>query len=497
MNAFWRPSRVALLFALIVMIALWSVEAGKELWFSERFVVVMAEQPLPAMLELLRFENNPPFFFVFMKFWKGVVGDHEAFLRLATLIPTLVWLVLLRSLARRIAGEGVAAVTVLLASVSGLVVMQAGELRMYPWLLLWTTIALLSVQILNESQHRGAFVSFTIANILGLYTHYTFIIIFVFLTAWLFVKAPQPRRSLIVSTAISLAIFAPWFFLSLLPIVSDLSSNLGIQTLSAPRWHILQAPFRFLIEPIAQGNSFTSALSIVGYLIVGAAVFQGVLQALRGDAVRRAFLLGLPLIAGLVLTAVGIVLPKYATILLPSALIVISLGLSNPPIPWSARSALVAILMTSMAAVTFQRVKAATVTYRQTASVVQAQEQANDRILIYPFNDELALKPYYKGELPVVGFLALREPQELSLKEVIQLNFRVTTTEENVSRLASYVGDAQRVWFFYDVPPTSGYWNGDLIDQWFSENGFSKHTYSELFESVPPLLVRYDREAEE
>ncbi|MBI4092575.1 MAG: hypothetical protein HY420_01495, partial [Candidatus Kerfeldbacteria bacterium] len=138
-----RPDILALAAATAILAFWWSVGAGRELWFDERFVQVVSRMKWPEMFDLLRYENNPPLFFFLANIWQRAVGSNEVALRILTLAPTIGLLAVIRSLANKLAGSHIAALSVILTSVSGMVVAQAGEFRMYPWLTLWAALALL------------------------------------------------------------------------------------------------------------------------------------------------------------------------------------------------------------------------------------------------------------------------------------------------------------------------------------------------------------------
>lgn len=110
---------------------------------------------------------------------------------------------------------------------------------------------------------------------------------------------------------------------------------------------------------------------------------------------------------------------------------------------------------------------------------------------------ELVMKLFDPSEyrwltrLIVVALLLANVPS--NLRDVIWYNFRVTLNEENVDQLSAYIGGAPRVWFFYDVSPTDGYWRADLIREWFASNGYRETVYREVFQNTAPLLMRYDR----
>jgi uncharacterized membrane protein len=493
--SFWNLT--APVVASVALAALWFVGARKELWFDERFVQVIGNLPFRAMFDVLRFENNPPFTYVLSHAWQAAFGSSEIALRTMTLLPTLGFLWTLYFSALRLAkSRTVASATVLLASVSGIVVTQSDEVRMYPWLMLWSSLALFLTWLWSEHPRQGTMLALVLVHVFGLYTHYTYFFVFGFSCAWMLARHRGQWKHIMLYNVVPVLAFLPWFFLSLLPKLQDLSTNVGIQRIAAARWEIVLAPIQFIVP-----TWFLEQLHwrIVHWL-ADAAIAVGILSfgflCFRAGTTRTAarFVATFLLVVGLALTTTGIVVPKYASSLISPLLIAVAWGLVRIPL---SRNIVAFILITLFGISTLTSIAQARlpyVTYKAATAVVVAHEQQDDRMLVYPFNDEIAVRPYYAGNLVVHGFFPLSGPEAVSLRDIVQYNFRVTLDSGNIQRLKDYVGTSKRVWFLYDVPPSSGYWRGDLIANWFTEHGFQATMYRDLFKNIPPLLVRYDRQ---
>lgn len=66
----WWPSALA----GGITTLLWLFGAGKELWYSERFVQVLDRLSRREMFSLLKFENNPPLWFVIARMRRSIAG---------------------------------------------------------------------------------------------------------------------------------------------------------------------------------------------------------------------------------------------------------------------------------------------------------------------------------------------------------------------------------------------------------------------------------------
>lgn len=490
-----HPDQIALILAIAILVGLWSLGASKELWFDERFMAVMADRPIGAMIDLLRSENNPPLSFFLLHGWQRLFGDSIVGYRLFALIPSILSLVALQWASRMIIGRRVAAMTVALAGVSGLVVAQAGELRMYPWLMLWSTLA---VGLAWASADRPGWKTFGRLSVVlaaGVMTHYTFALLAVGLFVWLFFRLPSRRLALVGWFAASALVVAPWLALSVIPKLSDLTTNVGIQRITNGRWEMLLLPFRFIVPPYFLFGGGWEILRWTGTAIIAASLCSLAVRCFRPSADRWAarFVGGLFLAGSTALFAVGLSTAKYATVFLPVGVMAVAWGAITLPMRRWPRWITIGSLLAIAGSIAGQHARLPYVTYARAADVVAESWVEGDRALIYPFNDFIAVRPAAAGRFPIDGFFPLESPAEVTFDDVVRYNFRVTLNDQNINQLAAYVGDARRVWFFFDVPPTDGYWRGDLIHRWFLDRGYRDTWYREIFQNVPPLVIRYER----
>ncbi len=186
-------------------------------------------------------------------------------------------------------------------------------------------------------------------------------------------------------------------------------------------------------------------------------------------------------------------LDKYAAEAIPALVLLVAIGLGTRGAPRVVRVGLFTAVILGSAVVTLKLVRMPNTTYGEAAAIIERHEQPGDRILVVPFNDDIAVRPYYHGTLPIDGFFPAEDPGTATMKDNIQNNFKSVVTKDSVGQLAKYVGDAQRVWVLFDIPPTAGFWNGNLIDSWFKNSGYSSTVYRASFHNVPPLLVEYIR----
>lgn len=482
----------------LVSCAVWFVGAGKELWYSERFVQALGDQSWSTMFSLLRFENNPPLFFIIARCWESLVGRGEVALRTLPLFFFVASVVAVWHTTKQLAGRYVARYAVLIVCVSGTLIQQATEYRMYTLLLLCSVLAIRYAWNYRNTGANHDLVALCILNTIGFYTHYTYLILAAFLMMWLFSTNAHNRKRLVVSIAFSVASWIPWVVYAFGPLVMHPGLTLGIQQQSASPWELVLLPFRIVVPPVFGEPTlfFTVRLMACAVIVVGFCRVCRTWKRQLAHSDYRTLILFLSsgiAFAVVCLSLAHLTLTKYATAFVPFVIVLLALGVSEIMKHRIVGTAVVGAvgIVSLLTAIVLARQPY--VTYREAAAVVAAQEQNGDLFFVYPFNDEIAVRPYYEGGLLVSGFFPLKVQQSATLADNIRYNFLNTLDDTTVNTLSEYVGNASRIWCMYDVPIADGYFRANLIDEWFLEHGFSKTVYRDVFHNVPPLLVRYER----
>src|SRR3989338_9035100 len=83
-----RKHSIALLgiISLGFVLRLFILSQRGSLWFDEAFSVHFAAMDIPQLLHYLRFENNPPLYFIFLHFWMKLAGNSELATRALSMI---------------------------------------------------------------------------------------------------------------------------------------------------------------------------------------------------------------------------------------------------------------------------------------------------------------------------------------------------------------------------------------------------------------------------
>lgn len=181
-------------------------------WYDESFAYYIASSPLQDFLQLLKFDNNPPVFYLILKLWSQISTD-VAFLRLLSLILGVASIPLFYSLSKKLVTKRFTTPATLLFSISPLLVYFSTETRGYS---LATFELLLAVWLFLEWLKSGKKLllnTLTTVSIISLYTHYYLFLIMLALNFNFFKnlkKNSQYLRAWIVSQIFIVGSFIPW-----------------------------------------------------------------------------------------------------------------------------------------------------------------------------------------------------------------------------------------------------------------------------------------------
>jgi len=169
------PTLLAVVFFLgvgVLAIALRIPElSSKGLWLDEAYSVVVARLPFLEMLEKLRADATPPFYYVLLSGWIRLFGSSEAAARALSVVFSVGGIALMGLLAYRYFSLRIASIVTLILAFTPLHVYYAQEARMYSLLALQgTALVLCSLDYLTR-QSRLALILAAILSLLMLLTH--------------------------------------------------------------------------------------------------------------------------------------------------------------------------------------------------------------------------------------------------------------------------------------------------------------------------------------
>ena len=191
-------------------------------WNDEGNSARLSERSLRLIIEGTASDVHPPLYYLMLRGWRELVGEHEFGLRSFSAFAGVLTVAVTMALGHWLAGWRLAGVAGFLTAVHPALIYYSQETRMYALLALW---AILSTYLLLRLEkvhwqltinHWPLIILYTLTLTAGLYTHYFFPAILVVHGLILITSAPPLLRSSapllkwlgIVGTAVLL--YTPW-----------------------------------------------------------------------------------------------------------------------------------------------------------------------------------------------------------------------------------------------------------------------------------------------
>ena len=180
----------------------------QSVWFDEASRLVMASSDLSSFLRNAAQDTQPPFFHLTQHFWLKV-GTNAFLGRFLPAAMGILLLPLVYRLARELFDQKTALIAAALAALMPYQVYQAQQANLYAMVALLSGLQMWFFWQAVHDKHWRHWLAFGFCTILGLYTHYFSVFIFVTLHLFLLIyRARYPglwRRLLLIDGAVALA----------------------------------------------------------------------------------------------------------------------------------------------------------------------------------------------------------------------------------------------------------------------------------------------------
>ena len=349
----WISSRPAYAFVGVVTLVaaiLRLLYLGKEsLWGDEAFTVALASIPLPTMLKLLATdEPNIALYVLMLRGWLAL-GDSESTIRLLSVVFAAATVPLLYCVARRLAGQPVALLTILLFAVNAWAIRYAQEARGYT---LWMMLILASWLFFLRSLERptrwnlGGYIA---ASALGLYAH--FFAVMSFAAQWIAVllcaRRETPWRPMVASAAAIAVLGAP------IVLATRLGYAGQLDWIPPTSFQTIQVTLYSFCGSVA-GGRFATMLPLlcvtfwaVGFLALSRESRKSALAARNLALIVLGAALPVAIVFGVSIARPSFI-PRYLFQCLPFFSILVAAGLWRMRPRWIGAAALLAILCLSL-----------------------------------------------------------------------------------------------------------------------------------------------------
>ena len=173
---------------------------GQEVfWLDEIMSVKLADQsPISRLItQVLVNDGTPPLYHLLLKMWRLPCRSPE-WTRLFSLIASVACVGAMGILAAMLGGKRLAALSMLLMTVSQYQVYYAQEARVYAWLMLTSVLSWTFLFAASSSPHRKAlWTGYVLTTLVGIYLHYVFWFAVLAQMAWVGFHCVTSRQFLI------------------------------------------------------------------------------------------------------------------------------------------------------------------------------------------------------------------------------------------------------------------------------------------------------------
>ena len=335
--------------------------------------------------------GNPPFYYLFLKYWTRLFGDSEFAIRLPSVIFGVLSILVLYYLANLTFNKKIALLSTFIFSINPFHIYLSQQARMYS---LFTLFSLLSLfyffKVLKEEGKMNWFFYF-VFNLLNLHTYYfaIFVLFAEFLYFVLFNKYfKRKSKKFLLTMLATLVLFSPQF----LKIYSGFLSKTN-----EVNWGIRQSEyFISIFDSFLGWNTTFTAIVFLLFL-------YGLLR-IEKNIDKKMNLFGIfyvlfPLIVGFLLSFKMAITPRYFIFILPVYIVFISKGLTNIKYKFVQIALILGILLISGFKLAEDYSKPNYSQWREVVSYIERNSQKNDLILFDGMCVQFSFDYYYEGNL--------------------------------------------------------------------------------------------------
>lgn len=272
---------------------------NSSIWFDDAYSLAMIRHAWKEMVTLTGLDFHPPLYYFILKSFSILVGDEIVVMKLVSIIPSFLTLLISRVFLKKEVGGYSALLLPLCFMASQNILHYSVEVRMYSWALFFVTMSFLSAYYAIKSDQNRWYVVLSFFTIATFYTHYYAAVIvgigFAFLFLYTFwYNTKRLLTLLFVVLGVGLC-YVPWLFVFFMQI-SHSGSGFWIPPLTV--WDV----FKLGAIIFFTGEYITSVILVILFVFVFVRVIVN-----QGRTFVDSFLLsGLYCVAGLVVF--GIVL---------------------------------------------------------------------------------------------------------------------------------------------------------------------------------------------
>ena len=438
-------------------------------WFDEMFSVHYSLLPWGKAIQYWLLENNPFLYNLVLRGWINIFGQGETTVRIPSLIFGLATIIFVYYIAQRWFSRRAAAVSSLIISLSGIHLFVSVETRTYTLFTLLTTLSFYwFIKIFVEQKTgRWTWWLFFLTQVALLYSHLTALtVIIIQALALVYFKTTEraTRRKFLLTQFFSLLIWSFWFIPSLLPKLNSRSFYGWFFTYDSESSNILTILNTLFINTNISEFVFTLfAIILLGTIFYAFKIFP------RQDHKNKSILFILMLwsfVPALLGAFLGQYVTKYFVFSLPGFALLIAWTFDQIA-DKTTKLAVTALFIVIFIPSTMTIATSQIFSWHTITKYIEKNEAPRSAILVIPFNEELVIKKYYRGLIPVEGVYPMQDNLDLE-ERIVRYNWQtlLSSGEEFETWMTEHTKNRDKIFFLqYDNFESSG-----II--WFVNNGW-------------------------
>ncbi len=198
----------SVIFLACLCFKLWHISSN-EIALDEAFTIFHSSGSLDHISAMLQTENNPPFHFYLMHYWIKLFGVDPTLLRLPGTIAISLSASVLFAIGYYLSGWKTGLVAGSLMTLSNFNVIFAHEVRVYPFFVLFTALAILYFFKAMNSTKWSYLVLWSLFSVLLIYAHFFGFFVWLILFLAIFVYAQHTNFKWWIAYTISLLFYIP------------------------------------------------------------------------------------------------------------------------------------------------------------------------------------------------------------------------------------------------------------------------------------------------
>ncbi len=496
--------RIFLFLLLIIFIALFfrlpAILNSGSFWFDEIVSLEIAKHSIINSWHYLKWENNPPLHYWFLHYWLDFFNLSEISLRLSSLLFSLLGLIAMYFLGKKLFNPHVGLIASFLLAVSSSQLFLSMDARMYPMLLFFSLLSCYFFWSVLKQPNKKNWFFYILFSLLSFYTHLTGFFLFIIQNLYIIyyynfvIKRQLKLFHWIISQLIIFILFFPWLINFIIRSVSTMNSGAWYLHTTGQGFLLLQIPRSFLF--FGDKNPF---IELIGLMFFGSLFILSFAKIYNWSLVNKEFKIKLNIPPALVFIFILFVIPlafgfliqmwvaKYYLISLIGFLVILAVGFDNLKLSKNIKIILLFIILIFTTPYNLNVMRVNHHTWREVAQYVEQIAQPNDIILISAFVYQLPFEHYYTGKNKVIAYQPKNIEQDKLLKAV-KYNWQPLLTKNNMPAMQQFIGNKKRI-IIVNPSVVESIHKSNLVINWFVDHNWHLINKKEFGGFIRPTVL--------